>query len=134
VTSTKAYRKEGDEGLYFRFLASQCRDCPLWNECRAPDSNPRGHRTVYLTAHHVLLRKAAEFNASPEGKALLKSRWKVEPVIAWLVEWQGCRQARRIGLAAAQFQLYQACAVRNLLHWLARRAGKPGDTPEALRC
>lgn len=134
VTSTKAYRKEGDEGLYFRFLASQCRDCPLWSECRAPDSNPRGHRTVYLTAHHVLLRKAAEYNASEEGKALLKSRWMVEPVIAWLVEWQGCRQARRIGLAAAQFQLYQASAVRNLLHWLARRAGKHANTPEALRC
>lgn len=134
VSSTKAYRKAGDEGLYFRFLASQCRDCPLWNECRAPDSNPRGHRTVYLTAHHVLLRKAAEYNASQEGKVLLKSRWMVEPVIAWLVEWQGCRQARRIGLAAAQFQLYQACAVRNLLHWLARGGRKSANAPEALRC
>jgi hypothetical protein len=134
VTSTKAYRKADDEGLHFRFLASQCRDCPLWNKCRAPDSNPRGHRMVYITDHHVLLRRAAEYNASQEGKALLKSRWMVEPVIAWLVEWQGCRQARRIGLAAAQFQLYQASAVRNLLHWLKRRTIKAVRGAEALRC
>lgn len=134
VTSTKAYTKPGEQGLTFRFLASQCRGCPLWSECRAEDSNPGGHRTVYITDHHVLLRQAAEYNASGEGKALLKSRWMVEPAIAWLVERQGCRQARRIGLAAAQFQLYQACAVRNLLHWLARGEHKATRGSEALRC
>ncbi len=44
----------------------------------------------------------------------------MEPTIAWLVRYNGCRQARRAGLAAAQGQLFQACAVRNLQQWLGR--------------
>jgi len=44
----------------------------------------------------------------------------VEPTLAWLTRYQGCRRARRVGPAAVQFQLYQACAVRNLLTWLTR--------------
>jgi hypothetical protein len=44
----------------------------------------------------------------------------VEPTIAWLVRYNGCRAARRSGLAAAACQLFQACAVRNLQCWLGR--------------
>jgi hypothetical protein len=120
VVSTHAYTKPGADGVHFRFLASQCRGCPFWSECRNMDANPCGHRTVYVTPYHAYLRAAARFNATDEGKALLKSRWQVEPTIAWLVRYQGCRQARRVGLAAAQCQLFQACAVRNLLLWLSR--------------
>lgn len=90
VVSKQVYRHGDEEGISFRFTAKGCRDCPLWSECRSPDA----------------------FNHTPEGRALLKQRWWVEPVIAWLVRYQGCR--------AAQCQLYQACAVRNLLSWLGR--------------
>jgi hypothetical protein len=120
VVSTRAYAHGDGDGVSFRFLASQCRDCPFWRDCRAADANPRGHRSVYVTPYHQYLRDAARFNATDVGKALLKSRWQVEPTVAWLVRYQGCRQARRVGLAAAQCQLYQACAVRNLLLWLSR--------------
>jgi hypothetical protein len=54
--------------------------------------------------------------------ALLSQRWRVEPTIAWLTRYQGCRRARRVGQVAAQCQLFQACAVRNLLLWLSRLA------------
>jgi hypothetical protein len=121
VVSTRHYQKGDGEGTYFRFLASQCRDCPLWDACRGPDSSPTGHRTVYLTPYHLYLRDAARVNATPEGQALLGQRWQVEPTVAWLTRYQGCRQARRVGLAAAQCQLLQACAVRNLVLWLNRR-------------
>ena len=50
----------------------------------------------------------------------MRCRWQVEPTIAWLVHYNGCRQARRVGLPAAQCQLFQACAVRNLQLWLGR--------------
>ena len=60
------------------------------------------------------------FNASVEGKGLLRGRWRVEPTVAWLVRYNGYRHARRVGLAAAQCQLFQACAVRNLQLWLGR--------------
>ena len=120
VTSTRSYAREDSEGVSFRFLASQCRGCPLWDECRGRDSNPKRHRTVFVSEYHAYLRRAAEFNASQEGQALLSERWRVEPTIAWLTRYQGCRRARRIGQAAAQFQVYQACAVRNLMLWLSR--------------
>jgi hypothetical protein len=120
VVSTRAYTKPGADGIHFRFLASQCRGCPFWSDCRDEDANPRGHRTVYVTPYHPYLRAAARDNATDAGRALLHSRWQVEPTIAWLVRYHGCRQARRVGQDAAQYQLFQACAVRNLLLWLSR--------------
>ncbi|MFV9507318.1 MAG: DUF3179 domain-containing (seleno)protein [Oscillochloridaceae bacterium umkhey_bin13] len=72
------------------------------------------------TNHHM--REAQRMNTSATGKTLLRSRWQVEAVIAWLTRYQGVRQARCIGLDAAQFELYQACGMRNLLTWLSRRA------------
>jgi DDE family transposase/transposase-like protein DUF772 len=131
VTSTRSYHKGDGEGVYFRFLASQCRSCPLWAECRDAESNPRGHRTVYVSPYHLYLREAARFNATDVGKALLKSRWQVEPTIAWLVRYHGCRVARRVGQAAAQCQLQQACAVRNLLLWLSRLSRGRAQLPAA---
>jgi hypothetical protein len=122
VVSTRAYTKAGADGVHFRFLASQCRGCPFWTDCRDAEANPRGHRTVYVTPYHPYLRAAARENATDAGKALLHSRWQVEPTIAWLVRYHGCRQARRLGQDAAQCQLFQACAVRNLLLWLSRIA------------
>ena len=76
---------------------------------------------MYVTAYHAYVRAAARFNQTEVGKALLSSRWQVEPTIAWLVRYQGCRVARRVGLAAARCQLLMACAVRNLLLWLSRQ-------------
>ncbi len=120
VTSTRSYQHPHADGVTFRFLGSQCRDCPLWEACRGPASKPNSQRAVYSTPYHRHLRDGAAFNATPEGKALLHSRWQVEPTIAWLVRYNGCRQARRVGLAAAQCQLLQACALRNLQLWLGR--------------
>jgi len=121
VVSTRVYAHGSNDGVFFRFLARQCRDCPFWAQCRDPDANPKGHRTVFISTYHAYLREAEAFNHSVLGQQLLKERWRVEPTIAWLVRYHGCRQARRVGLAAAQYQLFQACAVRNLLMWLSRR-------------
>jgi hypothetical protein len=130
VRSTKAYASGDGDGMHFRFLASQCRACPLWNRCRGAEGNPKGHRTVFVSDYHAYLRQAAAFNQTAEGQALLSQRWRVEPTIAWLVRYQGCRRARRIGQAAAQCQLFQACAVRNLLLWLSRRSRGLARRPE----
>jgi hypothetical protein len=50
VVNTRAYAHGDGDGVSFRFLASQCRDC------RAAEANPRGHRTVYVTPYHPYLR------------------------------------------------------------------------------
>ena len=121
VTSTRAYQHPRGDGVSFRFFGGQCQDCPLWTACRGPTSTPRSQRAVYCTPYHHHLRDGAAFNRSADGQGLLRCRWQVEPTIAWLVRYNGCRQARRVGLAAAQCQLFQACAVRNLQLWLGRR-------------
>jgi len=132
LVSSRVYAHGAGDGVSFRFLASQCRDCPLWTQCRDPQANPKGHRSVFISDYHAYLRAAETFNHTPEGCALLASRWRVEPVVAWLVRYQGCRIARRIGQAAAQCQLFQACAVRNLLLWLSRvRRGQAARPPIA---
>jgi hypothetical protein len=141
VQTTHRYQHSRSDGPSFRFFGGQCRGCPLWEACRGPNSAPNSQRAVYCTPFHGHLRAGAAFNATAEGTALLRSRWQVEPTIAWLVRYNGCRQARRIGLAAAPCQLFQACAVRNLQRWLgrldrhqARHAGAPPIvTPEVQR-
>lgn len=131
VTSTKAYPRQDGDGVHCRFLASQCRGCPFWDDCRGVDGNPKGHRTVFISDYHAYLRRAAAFNQTPEGQALLSQRWRVEPTVAWLTRYQGCRRARRLGQAAAQFQVFQACAVRNLLLWRSRIARGLARVPAA---
>jgi hypothetical protein len=131
VVTTRVYRKGDGDGVYFRYLASECRECPLWTDCRGTESKPSSHRTVYATPFHPFLREAARFNATDAGKALLKSRWQVEPTIAFLTRYHGCRQARRVGLEAAECQLLQACAVRNLLLWLSRLDRGLAEMPQA---
>jgi DDE family transposase/transposase-like protein DUF772 len=131
VSSTRCYAHGAGDGVSFRFLASQCRGCPLWNECRGTHSNPKSHRMVYITPYHLYLRDGARFNATEVGKALLKSRWQVEPAIAWLVRYHGCRQARRVGQAAAEGQLLMACGLRNLLLWLSRLTRGQARMPTA---
>jgi hypothetical protein len=119
--STRQYPHPTTDGVRFTFRSGQCRGCPLWNACRGLESKPNVVRFVYVTAYHLYVRAATRFNQTEAGKALLRSRWQVEPTIAWLVRYQGCRVARRCGLAAARCQLLMACAVRNLLLWLSRR-------------
>lgn len=127
VVSRQAYASGEGDGVHFRFPAKQCAGCPLWERCRTPESKPGSHRTVYASPYHAHLRAGAAFNATPQGTALMKLRWQVEPAVAWLVRYDGCRRARRVGQAAAQCQLYQACAMRNLWRYLARatRRGSP---------
>jgi hypothetical protein len=118
--STRAHTSGAGDGVRVRYRAADCQGCARWAACRGQDATPTGNRDVFLSAYHEYLRQAAQFNATEAGQTLVKSRWSVEPTIAWVVRYHGCRRARRVGQAAAQFQLVQACAVRNLLLWLAR--------------
>lgn len=129
VTSQRIYHQPHGEGLEFRFYGKECRGCPLWERCRGGASKPNSQRSVYLSPYHAHQREAAAFNATAEGKGLLRGRWQVEPTVAWLVRYNGCREARRVGLAAAQCQLFQACAVRNLQLWLARVERRQAPQP-----
>jgi len=129
VVSTMAYASGDGDGVHFRFTAKQCAGCPLWERCRAPESKPTSHRTVYVSPYHSYLRAGAAYIATAQGRAVLAQRWQVEPTVAWLVRYDGCRRARRVGQLAAQCQLYQACAMRNLWRFLARAARRGSPAP-----
>jgi transposase len=120
VVSTHGYVRGDGDGIRFRFLASDCRGCEDWTDCRGLDGKPKAHRMVFISDYQAYLRQALAFNQTAEGKALLGQRWQVEPEVAWLTRYQGCRTARCLGQEAAQFQVWQACALRNLLRWLSR--------------
>lgn len=105
VTTTQVYRQGAGDIISFRFLASHWRGCPLWERCRSPDSNGKGHRTVFVREHQAYLRLAAAFKQTPQGQALLAQRWRGEPTVAWLVGYQGCQGSRRVGQLAAHCQL-----------------------------
>ena len=55
-----------------------------------------------------------------------------------MVRYDGCRRARRTGLKAAEFQLLQACAIRNLQMYVERQYKRTQEaqrahlSPEAL--
>ncbi len=127
VVTTRLAPKANADGLTARFLAKDCRGCPDWTDCRGVDGTPKGQRTVFLSDHQAYLRRAARFNQTADGQALLARRWQVEPEVAWLTRYQGCRTARCLGREAAQFQVYQACAMRNLLRWLSRSGKVAAD-------
>ena len=120
VVTTRIAPKRNAEGLTARYLARDCQGCPFWTGCRGEQGKPKAQRTIFFTDHHAYLRQAAVFNQTPEGRALLARRWQVEPTVAWLTRYQGCRRARCLGQDAAQFPVFQACAMRNLLLWLNR--------------
>src|SRR3712207_7750211 len=73
VVSTTAYASGAGDGVHFRFTAKQCQGCPLWAQCRAPESKPRSHRTVYVTPYHHHLRAGAAFNADRKSTRLNSS-------------------------------------------------------------
>lgn len=116
LTSTKASASLDGDGVHFRCLASQCHGCPLGNDCRGVDGNPKGHRTVFVSDYHAYLRRAAAFNQSAEGQTLLSQRWRGEPTIAWLTRYQGCRRARpsRAGGSAVSAVLGGCAAVKRV--------------------
>jgi hypothetical protein len=132
VESEKGYETEGRDGVRFRFTAKQCEGCPLWEKCRSLTSKKGSHRSVYVSWYHEHLRRGSTYNQTEEGKALLRQRWVVEPTIGWLVRYDGCRQARRMGQRAAQCQLFQACAMRNLWRFLVRAAHRGSPAKEAV--
>lgn len=135
--TSRAYPSGSAEGCNFRFLASQCQGCPLWNKCRDPKSKSQSHRNVFISNYQLQQRQALAFTHSPEGKALLKLRPRGpsgrERVIAGLVRYNGARHAKAKGVNSADFQAKMAAVAYNLKRWctLIKERNKPnhGHSP-----
>lgn len=133
LRTSRAYRAPAAEGYHFRFLATACQGCPLWDQCRDPKSKPTSHRSVFISDYQLQQQHALAFTKTPEFKALMKLRPQIERVIAALVRFNGARRAKATGVDSADFQAKLGAVAYNLKRWrtLIKERNKPnhGHSP-----
>jgi len=127
LTSTVSYRCPDLEGRWFRFYATRCRACPLWDQCRNHKPNTRAHRVVFISDFRSYVDAAAAYNQSDAYKADRKRRPLIEQTIAHLVRYNSARRARRRGQDAADFQAKMCATAYNLKRWIKLLPSAPGD-------
>ena len=118
-TTDIAYRHGGGEGRTFRFY--DCTDCPVIQQCREPQADPKTMRQVFISDYRPWLEAAKTYNQSEEGKADRRKRTLVERVIANLTRYHDARQAHRRGRAKADYQAKKSGTAFNLRQWLRQR-------------
>jgi hypothetical protein len=113
-TTTHRYLTEGKGGPDFRFPANLCRDCPLWDPCRGPDSKKSVPRGVFISFYRAHIDAALTFNQSDTFKQGIKQRMNIERHIFVLTHFFGARYAQSYGLPRTDFQLKMQAAAFNL--------------------
>jgi transposase len=98
-----------------QFPASTCQACPLRTRCT---TSLRG-RSVQVHPDEALLVELRAAQQTPQGRARLRQRVKVEHALARLGHWQG-RRARYLGQRKNLFDLRRVAVVHNL-HVIARQ-------------
>jgi IS5 family transposase len=98
-----------------QFPASTCQACPLRTQCT---TSLRG-RSVQIHPDEALLVELRGAQQTPQGRARLRQRVKVEHTLAHLGRWQG-RRARYRGQRKNLFDLRRVAVVHNL-HVIARQ-------------
>jgi len=117
VTTTRAYRAGGADGFSYRFTASECQRCPLWELCRDPKAKPDSHRTVFISDYALLYEPELAYLDTPDAQADFSFRANIERHIAGLTLHNGARHAQSIGLPKVNFQLNMAATAYNLKRW-----------------
>jgi len=123
--TTSRATMEKDGGRVFHFGAA-CQNCPLRSACTRSASG----RSVHVHAEEALLQEARMFQASPEGRAVLRARVVVEHCLARLGNL-GVGQARYMGRAKTRFQAFMCAAVANL-RWTWNWAAREGTETASL--
>jgi hypothetical protein len=98
-----------------QFPAPTCQSCPLHAQCT---TSIRG-RSVQIHPDEQLLAELRARQQTPNGRAKLRERVKVEHTLAHLGRWQG-RRARYLGQRKNLFDLRRVAVVHNL-HVIARQ-------------
>lgn len=117
VTTSRAYRAGDADGFNYRFLASDCQGCPLWEHCRDPQSKPDSPRNVFISDYTLLHQTELAYLDTPAAQADFSFRANIERHIAALTLHNGARHARFIGLPKVNFQLNMAATAYNLKRW-----------------
>ena len=98
-----------------QFPAQACAACPLQTQCT---TSTRG-RSVQIHPDERLLAEFRAAQQTPQGRAKLRERVKVEHTLAHVGRWQG-RRARYLGPRKNLFDLRRVAVVHNL-HVIARQ-------------
>ncbi len=114
LTSTSRVISKGKGGADFRFYATRCRDCPLWDKCRGPDGKKSAIRSVFISFYRSFTEAAIEFNKTETFKLGIKQRMNIERLIYCLTNIYGVRKAHSYGQARTDFQLKMAATAFNL--------------------
>ena len=128
VLSTTAFRTGSHDGWDYRFSATACKDCPLWQQCRKPDAKPDGDRSVFISDYAVSCRQQLAYLDSAQAKVDFAFRSNIERIIAALTRFNDARRARVRGLLKVSFQNLMAATAFNLKTWftLTRQAERKG--------
>ena len=110
-------------GRSVQFPKAACAVCPLRVRCTTSSSG----RSVAIHPDEALLVELRERQQTPQGRARLRERTKVEHSLAHIGYWQG-RRARYLGPRKNLFDLRRAAVVHNL-HVIARQS--PGGQQAA---
>jgi Transposase DDE domain/Transposase domain (DUF772) len=117
-TTTLAYASGSGDGRNFRFLGLQCRDCPLWTQCRTQQPGSNRMRQVFVSDYRHEVEIAQRYNATDAFKLDRRQRPGVERIIAALVRYNGARLARRRGKVKCDFQAKMNAVGYNLKKWM----------------
>jgi hypothetical protein len=105
-----------EPGQTVRFPKRACAACPLRARCTTSSNG----RSVAIHPDEALLAELRERQQTPEGRARLRERVKIEHALAHVGHWQG-RRARYRGTRKNLFDLRRVAVVHNL-HIIARQA------------
>lgn len=115
--AAKAYRSQSADGLAYRFMAEDCRGCPLWDKCRGNEVKPDAYRQVFISDYTYFQRNALAYTKTAAFQEDMKLRPHVERVIAAVTRYNGARRAEAYGLDNADFQLKMCAMAYNLKRW-----------------
>jgi hypothetical protein len=104
-----------EPGRSVQFPKAACAACPLRVRCTTSSSG----RSVAVHPDEALLVELRQRQQTPQGRARLRERTKVEHSLAHIGHWQG-RRARYLGPRKNLFDLRRAAVVHNL-HVIARQ-------------
>lgn len=112
-----------EPGKTVHFPKNTCATCPLRQACTTSSSG----RSVSIHPDEALLAELRERQKTPNGRAKLRERTKIEHALAHIGHWQGPR-ARYRGTRKNLFDLRRTAVVHNL-HVIARQpTGATGST------
>jgi hypothetical protein len=111
-------------GGVVRFPTKICAACPLRERCT---KSKKSGRSVSIHPDERLLEELRERQKTPEGRAKLRERVRVEHSLAHIGHWQGDR-SRYVGVRKNLFDLRRSAVVHNL-HVIARM---PDEQQEAI--